>query len=84
MVILDIDMGYLVTLLPGPTSILWWMWTCAAWAFHQGRTLVHFSAQTKPFSSHLPVFPCLIDWGKIMHPTYPTKCAYVELKSGRE
>jgi hypothetical protein len=25
---------------------------------------------------------CLIDWGKIMHPTYPTKCAYVEPKSG--
>jgi len=27
-------------------------------------TLVHFSAQRKPFWSHLPVFPCLVDWGK--------------------
>jgi hypothetical protein len=27
--------------------------------------------------------PCLIDGGKTMHPTYPTKCAYVELNSGR-
>ena len=26
---------------------------------------------------------CLIDWGKPMHPTYPTKYAYVELKRGR-
>ena len=50
-----------------------------AWAF----TLVHFSAQPKPFWSHLPVSPCLIEWGKIMHPTYPTKCAYVEPKIGR-
>jgi len=33
--------------------------------------------------SHSTVFPCLIDWGKIMHPTYPTECAYVEPKSGR-
>ena len=49
----------------------------------QGHTLVHFSAQPKPFWSHLPVSPCLIDWGKIMHHTYPTKCAYVEPKSGR-
>jgi len=30
-----------------------------------------------------PVSPCLIDWGKIMHPTYPTRRAYVEPKSGR-
>ena len=37
----------------------------------QGLTLVHFSAQPKPFWSHLPVSPCLIEWGKIMHPTYP-------------
>jgi len=49
----------------------------------QGLTFVHFSAQPKPFWSHLPVSPCLIDWGKIMHPTYPTKCNYVELRSGR-
>jgi hypothetical protein len=49
----------------------------------QGLTLVHFSAQPQPFSSHLPVSPCLTDWRKIMHPTYPTKCAYVEPKSGR-
>jgi len=41
----------------------------------QGHTLVHFSAQPKPFWSHLPVSPCLIDWGKIMRPTYATKCA---------
>jgi ankyrin repeat protein len=49
----------------------------------QGLALVHFSAQPKPFWSHLPVFPCLTDWGEIMHPTYPTKCAYVEPKIGR-
>jgi len=43
----------------------------------QGLTLVHYSAQPKPFwsTSHLPVFPCLIDWGEIMQPTYPTKYA---------
>jgi hypothetical protein len=35
----------------------------------QGLTLVHFSAQPQPFWSHLPVSPCLIDWGKILHPT---------------
>jgi hypothetical protein len=37
----------------------------------QGLTLVQFSAQPKPFwsTSHLLVSPCLIDWGKIMHPT---------------
>jgi len=49
----------------------------------QGLTLVHFSAQPKPFWSHLPVSHCLIDWGKPMHPTYPTKYAHVESKSGR-
>jgi len=49
----------------------------------QGLTHVHFSAQPKPFWSHLPVSPCLIDSGKLMHPTYPTKCADVEPKSGR-
>jgi hypothetical protein len=49
----------------------------------QGLTLVCFSAQPKPFWSHLPVSPCLIDWGKVMHPTYPKQCAYVEPKSGR-
>ena len=49
----------------------------------QGLTLVHFSAQPKPFWSHLRVSPCLIDWGKIMHQTYPTNRAYVDLKSGR-
>jgi len=43
---------------------------CARWyAVHdtdaavQGLTLVHFQAQPKPFRSHLPVSPCLIDWG---------------------
>jgi hypothetical protein len=30
----------------------------------QGLTLVHFSAQPKPFLSHRPVSPCVIDWGK--------------------
>jgi hypothetical protein len=50
---------------------------------HQGLTLVHFSAQPRSFLSHLPVSPCLIDWGTIMHPTYPTKCAYVAPNSGR-
>jgi hypothetical protein len=49
-------------------------------AASQGRTLVHFSAQAEPFRSHLPMSPCLIDWGKIMHPTYPAKRVYVELK----
>ena len=39
---------------------------------NQGLTLVHFSAHPKPFWSRLPVSPCLIDWGEIMHPTYPT------------
>jgi len=37
----------------------------------------------KPFWSHLPVPPCLIDWGKVMYPSYSTKCAYVDPKSGR-
>jgi hypothetical protein len=49
----------------------------------QGLTIVNCSAQSKPFGSHLPLSPCLIDWGKIMHPTYPTRCAYVELINGR-
>ena len=49
----------------------------------QGLTLVHFSPQPEPFMSHVPVSPCLIDWEKIMHPTYSTKSAYVELSSGR-
>jgi hypothetical protein len=31
----------------------------------QGLTLVHFSAAPKPFWSHLPVSPCLLDWGKM-------------------
>jgi hypothetical protein len=44
-----------------------------AWGQWQGRTLVHFSSQPKPFWSHLPVSPFLLDWGKIMRPTYPTK-----------
>jgi len=46
-------------------------------------TLVRFSAEPKPFWSHLLVSPCLIDWVKIKHLTYPTKCAYVEQISGR-
>ena len=32
-------------------------------ALGQGLTLVHFSAQFKPFWSHLRVSPCLIDRG---------------------
>jgi len=52
-------------------------------AADQGLTLVHFPAQPRPFFSYLPMSPCLIDWGEIMHPTYPTKCAYVVPKSGR-
>jgi len=52
-------------------------------ARRQGLTLVHLSAQPKPFWSHLPVFPCLTDWGEIMQPTYPTKYVYVEPKSRR-
>jgi len=34
----------------------------------QGLTLVHISFQPKPSLSHLPVSPCLIDYGEIMHP----------------
>jgi hypothetical protein len=49
----------------------------------QGLTLLHFSAKFEPFWTHLRMSPSLIDWGKVMHPTYPTKCAYVEPKSGR-
>jgi len=49
----------------------------------QGLTLVHFSAQLEPCWSHLCLSHCQIDWGKIMHPTYPTKRAYVEPNSGR-
>ena len=49
----------------------------------QGLILVQFSAQPQPFWSHLLVSPCLKDRGEIMHLTYPTKCAYVEPKSGR-
>ena len=49
----------------------------AARVCRQGLTLVHFSAQPKPFWSHLPVSPCLIDRVKLMHPTYPTKFAYL-------
>jgi hypothetical protein len=52
----------------------------AASGDRQGLTLVHLSPQPKPFWSHLPVSPCLIDWGKITHPTYRTKCVYVEPK----
>ena len=52
-------------------------------AERQGLTLVRFSAQPKPFLSHLPVSPCLIDWGEIMHPTIPINCTYVEPERGR-
>jgi len=55
--------------------------TAASAAAAQGLTLVHSSAQPQPFWSHLPVSPCLIDRGEIMHPTYPT--ASVEPKSER-
>ena len=33
------------------------------------------SAQPQPFLSHLPVSTRLMDWGGLMHPTHPTKCA---------
>jgi len=49
----------------------------------QRLTLVPFSAQPKPFWSHLPVSPSIIDWGEIMHPTYLSKCADVEPESRR-
>ena len=52
-------------------------------AVNQELTLVRVSAQPEPCWSHLCLSPCLIDWGKIMHPTYPTKCANVEPNSGR-
>ena len=52
-------------------------------AASQGLTLVQFPAQPQQVQSHLPVSPCLIDRGIIMHPTHPTNCAYVEPKSGR-
>jgi len=39
----------------------------------QGLTLVLFSTQPKPFWSHLPVSPCLIEWGEFMHPTLSYK-----------
>ena len=54
-----------------------------------GKTL-QAGADTRPLLSSTqavlvtpPVSPGLIDWGEISHPTYPTKCAYVEPKSGR-
>ena len=49
----------------------------------QGLTLVRYSAQPKPFCSHLPVSPCLIDGGKSIHPTCPTKYACTESNSER-
>ena len=55
----------------------------AAAAFMQGFTLVHISAQPKPCWSHLCLSLCLIDWGKIMHPSHPAKYANVEPNSGR-
>ena len=44
--------------------------TVGAELWRQGLTLVHFSAQPKPFLSHLSVSPCLIGWGKTMHPSF--------------
>jgi hypothetical protein len=51
-------------------------------AMEAGAHTRHFAAQPQPYWSHLPVSPCVIDWGEIMRPTYLTKCAYVEPKSG--
>jgi hypothetical protein len=34
-------------------------------------------------SGHHLVSPCLIDWGETVHPTYPTRGAYIELTSER-
>ena len=58
-------------------------WSSSRGVPRRGLTLVHFSAQPEPFWSHFPVSPCLIDWGNMMYPTYPTKCASVEPKSRR-
>jgi hypothetical protein len=57
-------------------------WVPVEMMWEAGSTIVHFSAQPKPFWSRLPVSPCLIDWGEILQPTHHTKCAYVEPKSG--
>jgi hypothetical protein len=51
--------------------------------FGQGLTLVHTFQLNLSRVGHLSLSSCLIDWGEIMHPTYPTKCAYVEPDSGR-
>jgi hypothetical protein len=32
---------------------------------------------------HTSPCPPVMDWGNIMRPTYSTKCAYIEPKSGR-
>jgi hypothetical protein len=47
----------------------------------QGLTLVHFQLNLSRFGHR--VSPCVIDWGKIMHPTHHTTCPYIEPKSGR-
>ena len=36
-------------------------------------TGAQLSAQPKPSWSHLPVSPCLIDWGEMMHPNVSHK-----------
>jgi len=46
----------------------------------KGLTPVDFLAQPKPFWSHLPVSPRLIDWGEIMHSRYATKSAMLSRK----
>jgi tRNA 2-selenouridine synthase len=49
-----------------------------------GRGLHSSTFQLNPSRfGHLPVSPSLIDWGKIMHPTYPTTCAHVDPNTGR-
>jgi len=57
----------------GSSGWTWSMWTSGTSAARQGLTLVHFPAQPKLFWSHLPMFPCLMDWGKIMQPTLSHK-----------
>ena len=64
-----------------PASTAEEMWKYIA-ALRQWLTLVHFSAQHKPFG-HLLVSTCLIDWGTAMHQTYPTNRANVQPKSER-
>ena len=49
-----------------------------------GKGLYSSTFQLKPSRfGHILVSPCLIDWGRTMLQTYPTKCAYFKPKSER-